>query len=85
MVLSAIPAGDMAEPFGAWRARELLSSGRAVVLGGGTGNPFDANCDFHGFALLLNGTQSAVLEEFTKIDRPRKPQSGGGVSIFFGP
>ena len=38
-VLSAVPAGTLCEPYGAWRARSLLAAGCPVILAGGTGNP----------------------------------------------
>jgi uridylate kinase len=39
-VLTAVPMPDLAEPFTARRARELLDAGEVVLLGGGTGRPY---------------------------------------------
>jgi uridylate kinase len=40
LAMSAVPMGDLCEPFNRTRAIDALDSGRLVVLGGGTGQPF---------------------------------------------
>ncbi len=66
LVLSAIPAGQLAEPYGAWKARSALDAGRPVILAGGTGNPLFTTDTCA--SLRAIEIQAGLLLKGTKVD-----------------
>jgi len=77
--LSAITVPQVCPAFSAFSARQLLSAGQVVILGGGTGNPFFSTdmCA----ALRANEVGAEVLLKATKVDGvyDRDPLAGPGA------
>jgi uridylate kinase len=66
VVLTAIPVGPVAEPFGSRRAVAALEAGEVVLLAAGTGNPYFTTDT--AAALRALEVRAEVLLKATKVD-----------------